>query len=40
MKELFGYKGIDAWCDFWGHDVAHDWPWWRVQLPYFLEKLA
>ena len=40
MKELFGDKGIDAWCDFWGHDVAHDWPWWRVQLPYFLEKLA
>ena len=19
-----------------GHDVAHDWEWWRKQMPYFL----
>lgn len=26
-----------AWIDYWGHDVDHDWPWWRRQLPYFVE---
>lgn len=36
MKELFEYKNIPAWVDFWGNDVAHDWPWWRKQLPYYL----
>lgn len=36
MKELFEYKNIPAWVDFWGSDVAHDWPWWRKQLPYYL----
>lgn len=36
MKELFSYKNIPAWVDFWGYDVAHDWPWWRKQLLYFM----
>lgn len=36
MKQLFEYKNIPAWVDFWGNDVAHDWPWWRKQLPYYL----
>lgn len=40
MRDLFAQKEIPAWCDFWGNDVAHDWPWWRRQLPYFLEKLV
>ena len=36
MKETFDRLGVNAWCDFWGSDVNHDWPWWRKQLPYFL----
>ena len=36
MKELFEYKNIPAWVDFWGTDVSHDWPWWRKQLPYYM----
>ncbi len=36
MKELFQYKDIPAWVDFWGDDVAHDWPWWLKQFPYYL----
>jgi esterase/lipase superfamily enzyme len=32
--------GVDHWCDLWGSDVNHDWPWWRRQMPYFLEKLG
>lgn len=30
-------KQIDAWCDFWGYDVYHDWPWWKVQIAYFMD---
>ena len=36
MKQTFDRLGVNAWCDFWGSDVNHDWPWWRKQLPYFL----
>lgn len=39
MQELFFYKDIPAWIDFWGLDVSHDWVWWRKQLPYFLEAI-
>ncbi len=31
--------GVQAWVDYWGHNVSHDWPWWRQQLPYFLGEL-
>ena len=33
---IFREKGIEAWCDFWGPDVNHDWPWWFRQMRYFL----
>ena len=36
MKELFEYKNIPAWVDYWGTDVSHDRPWWRKQLPYYM----
>ncbi len=39
LKAALDAKGIPAWVDFWGHDVHHDWPWWKKQLPYFLEHL-
>ena len=39
LKELLEYKDVGAWIDFWGYDVNHDWPWWRIQFPYFLEKV-
>ncbi len=39
LKELFEYKDIPAWFDFWGHDVDHDWPWWLIQFPYFVERV-
>ncbi|STZ75656.1 esterase family protein [Bergeriella denitrificans] len=40
LQEAFAAKGIDAWFDYWGHDMAHDWPLWRLQMPYFLGILA
>jgi esterase/lipase superfamily enzyme len=36
LGKILAEKGIPAWVDFWGHDVCHDWPWWRRQMPYFL----
>ena len=33
-------KGIPVRFEYWGHDVAHDWPWWfkmvEVYLPWLL----
>ncbi len=39
LQRVFESKGIRAWCDFWGYDVNHDWPWWYKQLRYFLPFL-
>ncbi len=36
LESVFLEKGIHAWCDFWGYDVNHDWPWWYKQMRYFL----
>ncbi len=37
LKESFKRLQVPAWTDFWGYDVDHDWPWWRIQFPYFLD---
>lgn len=39
LSKILKSKDIDHWLDIWGFDVNHDWPWWRVQIAYFLEKL-
>ena len=39
LKVILEGKDIPNWVDIWGHDVNHDWPWWRKMMPYFLEKL-
>ena len=39
MKEQFGRLNIPAWVDIWGPDVDHDWPWWLIQFPYYINKL-
>jgi esterase/lipase superfamily enzyme len=31
-------KGVPHELDVWGHDVAHDWPWWRRQLAHHLHR--
>jgi esterase/lipase superfamily enzyme len=35
---LLRAKGIPHELDLWGHDVAHDWPWWRKQLAHHLPR--
>jgi esterase/lipase superfamily enzyme len=39
LKYILDEKGIPCWIDIWGNDVNHDWPWWRVMMPYFLGKI-
>lgn len=37
---LLERKGVGHIYDEWGHDVNHDWPWWRKMLPYYLERIG
>jgi esterase/lipase superfamily enzyme len=39
LQEILAAKNIPAMIDLWGHDVNHDWPWWRKMLPYLLGRL-
>jgi esterase/lipase superfamily enzyme len=39
LKRILEEKNIPAWVDIWGHDVNHDWPWWRKMMPHFLGNL-
>ena len=39
LSEILGRKGIPHVLDLWGHDVNHDWPWWRKMLPHYVEHL-
>jgi esterase/lipase superfamily enzyme len=33
-------KGLRHELDLWGHDVAHDWPWWQAQLAHHLPRFC
>ncbi len=39
LDRIFHEKGIEVWVDYWGYDVAHDWPLWYKKVPYFLAFL-
>ncbi len=39
VATLLESKGVEAWIDYWGTDVNHDWPWWYRQMNYFLRQL-
>ncbi len=39
MQVQFQRLNVPAWVDLWGTDVCHDWPWWLVQFPYFVDKI-
>ncbi len=39
MKDIMARHNVPVWIDFWGLDVAHDWPWWRKQIVYFIPKV-
>ena len=39
LQEHFERLNVPAWIDLWGEDVNHDWPWWLIQFPYFINKI-
>lgn len=39
LSDILNRKGVSHWLDLWGHDVDHDWPWWRKAMPYYFGKL-
>ena len=39
MADILNSKNINAWVDFWGYDVCHDWNWWFLQAAYFLPHI-
>ena len=40
FASLLAGKGIRCELDLWGHDVAHDWPWWQRQLAHHLPRFC
>jgi esterase/lipase superfamily enzyme len=38
LEQVLHARQIPAWVDYWGGDVAHDWPWWHKQLDYFMSR--
>jgi len=40
LSDVLGAKSIPHTLDLWGHDVNHDWPWWRKMLPHTLGRLV
>ncbi len=38
LGRVFGRKQIPSECDIWGHDVAHQWPWWQRQVAYHFGR--
>jgi esterase/lipase superfamily enzyme len=39
LSNILNSKGIPHQLELWGHDVNHDWPWWRRMLPYYLGRI-
>ena len=40
LSGILSSKGIPHHLELWGHDVNHDWPWWRRMLPYYLGRIS
>lgn len=40
LAGLLAEKQIPHELDVWGHDVAHDWPWWRRQIAHHLPRFC
>jgi esterase/lipase superfamily enzyme len=39
LSDILSSKRIPHWLDIWGHDVDHDWPWWRKAVPHYFGRL-
>jgi len=39
LSGILNSKGIPHELDIWGHDVNHDWPWWRKAMDHHFGRL-
>lgn len=39
MHQALNRGGVSHNYDLWGHDVSHDWPWWKKQMDHYLYRL-
>ena len=39
LQRILTDASVDAWFDYWGADVNHDFVWWRRQASYFFDKI-
>lgn len=39
MANALWQKSIPCNLDKWGHDVSHDWPWWKVEMDHYIPRL-
>jgi esterase/lipase superfamily enzyme len=39
LSRILNSRDIPHTLDLWGHDVDHDWPWWRKMLDHYCGKL-
>jgi esterase/lipase superfamily enzyme len=40
FAQVLADKGLRHELDVWGHDSAHDWPWWQKQLAHHLPRFC
>lgn len=40
LAAVLAEQQIPHQLDVWGHDSAHDWPWWRKQIAYHLPRFC
>ena len=40
MAGLLAERGLPHELDVWGHEAAHDWPWWQRQLAHHLPRFC
>ncbi len=40
MAKLLQDRAIHCELDEWGHDAAHDWPWWQRQIAHHLPRFC
>lgn len=40
FSDILNRRGIPHLLEVWGHDVNHDWPWWRKMLPYSIDQMG
>ena len=39
LESVMRNKGIHGRVEYWGLDVAHDWPWWFKMVEHYVPQL-